>query len=227
MLSAGNERILIIAPHADDEVLGCGGLIEKACRYQNKVKVVVGAVGDTFFWHTQQPVAADIRKQELSQAMHYLGCDDYEVLYDDKESWMDTIPQRELITEIDHLLIGFQPTMVFIPYPSFHQDHQALFNACMAGLRPKPSSNIKLIAMFEYPFIIWQFPKITNVGELYLDISDTIDRKVEAFCKHQSQIRSDQSLLSPQVVKEWARFRGLEFGVPFAEKYHVLRAALL
>src|SRR5690606_30149847 len=122
MLESGKERIIIVAPHADDEALGCGGVIEKACRMKNQVKVVLGAIGDTFFWHANGTIASSTRKQEFINAIHYLGCEDYEILYEDKESWLDTVAQRELVTKLDTIIHDYQPTMAFIPYPSFHQD---------------------------------------------------------------------------------------------------------
>lgn len=227
MFESGQEKVLIYAPHADDEVLGCGGLIEKACRLNNQVKVVLAAVGNLKFHHAEQIITADTRKKELAAALQELGCFDFEVMYDDKESFLDTVPQNELVTQIDRMLSGFCPTMVLIPYPSFHQDHQALFKACMAGLRPSPHRKIKLIAMYEYPFIVWQYPRIHDTGELYLDISDTVDKKVAAFQKHDSQLREEASLISPHNVKRWAEMRGMEIGVRYAEKYHLMRASIL
>jgi LmbE family N-acetylglucosaminyl deacetylase len=223
----GNERVLIIAPHADDEVLGCGGLIEKACRHNNSIRVILGAVGDTHFWHANKKITASTRLQEFKDAINHLGCNDFIVLYKDKEALLDTVPKQELVTKIDNQIKNFEPTMVFIPYPSFHQDHQILFEACMAGLRPKPNKNYKLIAMFEYPYIVWQYPKITEAGELYLDISQTIDKKIEALQKHKSQLREDEDLISHKNVKRWAELRGLECGVPYAEKYYILRSTIM
>ncbi len=227
MLELGKERILIIAPHADDEVLGCGGLIEKACKYGNLVKVVIGAVGIINFRHNGQNIASTTRIEELKEALHHLGCSDFEVLYNDKESLLDTVPQKEIITKIDKIINDVRPTMVFIPYPSYHQDHRSLFHACMAALRPHPNNKFKLIAMFEYPLIVWQYPKIGDLGELYLDISETIDKKVEALKKHKSQLREENQLISPKSTKEWARKRGLEIGVSYAEKYYILQAKLV
>ncbi|MFD2612374.1 PIG-L deacetylase family protein [Paenibacillus gansuensis] len=227
MLESGNERILIFVPHADDEVLGCGGLIEKACRHGNEVKVVLASVGNAFFWHREQPLSPQARKQEFMEALHYLGCQNMEIMFDDKENVLDTVPRKELITKIDTCLDQFKPTMVFIPYPSYHQDHQALFEACMAGLRPVPDRRYNLIAMYEYPLIVWQYPKLNDVGELYLDISDTIDKKVEALRKHQSQLREARHLISPESVMQWAAKRGMESGMAYAEKYHLLKAMLL
>ncbi|MGG1573349.1 PIG-L deacetylase family protein [Fictibacillus sp. NRS-1165] len=226
MLNSGKERILIIAPHSDDEVLGCGGLIERACRFGNQVKVVIAALGETTFIHSGMKVTADIRKKELSHALSFLGCGDYEVMFEDKEGFLDTVPQKQLVSIIDNILASFRPSMVFIPYPSFHQDHKALFHACMASLRPQPRHNYKLIAMYEYPLIVWQYPRMENAGELFLDLGEKIDMKVEAMKMHVSQIRDTEHLISPESIKKWAAKRGMENGCQYAEKYYILRALL-
>lgn len=227
VLEHGNERILIIAPHADDEVLGCGGLIEKARKHGNEVKVIIGSVGDVPFRHNDNGIVeASTRKRELKDALAHLGCQDFEILFENKESAMDTIPRNQIVSQLDLALDTFLPTMALIPYPSYHQDHQVLFQASMASLRPDQKRKPKLIAMYEYPLIVWQYPKLNDVGELYLDISSSIDLKIEAFCKHTSQIRSGNHPLSPEKIKKWAETRGMEIGVRYAEKYHLLRAML-
>lgn len=226
MITSGMERILIIAPHADDEVLGCGGLIEKASRFNNQVKVVVMATGDINHVHSKTVVTKDVRKQELQDAMNYLGCTDIEILYENKDSLLDTIPKAEMISKLDKILKDFAPTIVFIPLPSYHQDHVITYDVCFAALRPKPNQFIKLIAMYEYPLISWQYQKFWNTGELYLDISDNIQMKIASFLLHKSQVRPSNHLISPESVKRWAQSRGGEIGVAFAEKYYILRAHL-
>ncbi|MGM8213369.1 PIG-L deacetylase family protein [Virgibacillus sp. W0430] len=225
MLSVGKERILIIAPHADDEVLGCGGLIEKACRLKNKVKVVVVTVGDIQHKHQKNIITGEVRKKELAEAMHYLGCDDFEIIYDDKDSLLDAVPKKELVGQFDKIIDQFNPTMVFIPLPSYHQDHEAVNKACISSLRPNKDKKIKLIALYEYPLIDWQLFKFWHIGGLYLDISDTVHKKVEALKKHQSQIRPSGHLISPESVLKWAEHRGMEAGYTYAEKYYIIRLA--
>ena len=227
MITSGAERILIIAPHADDEVLGCGGLIEKACSYNNQVKVIVLAVGDIIHPHNDQLVTATTRIRELQEALAFLGCNNFEVLYNDKDSLLDTIPKNEIITKLDEIINSFHPTMVFIPLPSYHQDHTVLFETCFAALRPKPHQFIKLIAMYEYPLISWQYQKFWNTGELYLDLSQSIEKKIDAFLKHTSQQRPPNHLISPEGVRKWAEMRGNEIGIPYAEKYYILRLKML
>ena len=227
MITSGIERILIIAPHADDEVLGCGGLIEKACRYNNQVKVVVMSVGDIKHPHNIDVVTGETRKKELKDAMDYLGCRDFEVMYDNKDSLFDTIPKVEIISKLDRIIGNYLPTMVFIPLPSYHQDHVVLFDACFAALRPKPNQLLKIIAMYEYPLISWQYQKFWNTGEMYLDITNTIQKKIEAFRMHKSQLRPQGHIISPESVEKWAEMRGLEVGLKYAEKYYILRSHIL
>ncbi|MGM7700935.1 PIG-L deacetylase family protein [Pseudalkalibacillus sp. Hm43] len=228
MLELGKERILIIAPHADDEVLGCGGLIEKARKHGNEVKVLIGSVGDILFRHNEHGIVdAATRRKELNNALTHLDCKDFEILFEHKESAMDTIPKNQIVSKLDRIMDTFSPTMVFIPYPSYHQDHQVLFQASIASLRPDSRRKLKIIAMYEYPLIVWQYPKIHDVGELYLDITGAIEKKIEAFCKHTSQIRTGEHPLAPEKIKKWAETRGMEIGVPYAEKYHLLRAMLI
>ena len=223
MLDIENERILIIAPHADDEILGCGGLIERACRKNIELKVIIAAVGNMKHPHNDAIITRDVRKKEVQEALNYLGCSQFEVMFDDKDSELDTIPKKELVGKLDQILTDFSPTMVFIPLPSYHQDHQVLFDVCISALRPNPSKQYKLIAMYEYPLIVWQHRSFWNIGEAFLDISDTIDKKIAAFEKHKSQLRSASHLISPQTVKKWAEMRGLEVGYKYAEKYYILK----
>lgn len=226
MLESGNKKILIIVPHSDDEVLGCGGFIEKAIRYGNSVKVIVGAIGDTFHVHQKKIITSEVRKEELKNGLAVLGCTDFEILYNGMDSLMDTVPQLEMVSLLDDIFARINPTIVLIPYPSFHQDHKAWFEACMASLRPTEKKKQQMVAMYEYPNIIWQYPKLTDVGELYVDITDSIDLKIEALMKHESQIRNEGHPISPENVRQWAKGRGFEAGVQYAEKMHLLRLTI-
>lgn len=226
MIKSGNNKILIIAPHADDECLGCGGLMKKAIDYGNEVKVVIGATGDTFFYHANKIVTAKEREHELVEALKVFGVNEYEILYTDKEGVLDTVPMKDIVTKLDSIISDYQPNMVFIPYPSFHNDHKIMFEASFASLRPSPATkSVKFVATFEYPFVSWNYEKIEG-GSMYLDISDCIDLKISALKKHRSQIREGRHMISPETVKLWAEKRGLECSRDYAEMYRVIRYVL-
>ena len=222
MLEKGNQRVLVIAPHSDDESIGCGGMIARARYYGNEVKVVIATVGDTEFYHLNRVVTATERVVEAKNALKKLAVDDLEVLYMDKEASLNTVATKERVSKLDSIISSFAPTMVFIPYPSFHQDHKVLFEASFAALRPSPSCKIPFVAMYEYPFVVWNYEQL-NGGKMYFDITQFIEVKIESLLEHKSQIRTGQHMISPETVKSWAAYRGLEASVSYAELYHVLR----
>lgn len=224
MLSDVFERVLVISPHADDEVLGCGGMIKKVINQGGEVHVVVVCVGDIDFYHLGRVVTKEERKVELQRALDYLGVTEHYTLFDDYESLMDTMPIRNVISAFDSLIAKIKPTTVLLPYPSFHQDHKIVFNAGFAALRPSPRQkrHVRLIAGYEYPFVTW-FNETLQSGSLYMDITQEIDDKIEALKCHKSQIREGRHLISPETVQSWAEKRGLEAGCPYSEMFYVLR----
>lgn len=218
------KRVLVISPHADDEIIGCGGLMKKVIRHGGEVHVAVVTVGDIEFYHLGRVVTKEERKMELKRALDYLGVTSHYTLFDDYESLMDTMPIRNVIAAFDKLISSLRPSAVLLPYPSFHQDHKIVFNAGFAALRPSPSHSryLRLVAGYEYPFVTWT-NEYLNSGSLYIDITEELDDKIEALKCHKSQIREGRHLISPETVRLWAEKRGLEASIHYAEMFYVLR----
>lgn len=109
---------LIVAPHADDEVLGCGGLLAK---YPEQCKVAVMA----------QP--SKVRQAEHVASKAVLG---YEWT-----SWFRLpdggLQERMLpmVSQLDQLIRAYQPDEMYLPYPDLHQDHIATYEAGMRAAR--------------------------------------------------------------------------------------------
>ena len=223
LLNGVLENVLVFAPHSDDDILGCGGLIRKVVKSGGKVHVVLATVGDVRFYHSNKVIKAETRIKEFETALDYLGVNSTEIMYTDHEQVLDTVPMVDLVTKMDKIIHDVKPSAVLIPYPSFHQDHKAVYNACFAALRPtNDTGHIKMVAMYEYPFIVWDTIPIEG-GRLHIDITDEIDDKVHAMSLHKSQVRPEKHLISLETIKVWAQRRGLEVGVPYAEAYKVLR----
>lgn len=224
LLNGVFDRVLVISPHANDEVIGCGGLMKKVINYGGEVHVAVVAVGDIEFYHLGRVVTKEERKLELQRALGYLGVTSHTTLFDDYESLLDTMPMRNIITVFDRLINRLRPTAVLLPYPSFHQDHKVVFHAGFAALRPSPSHNkyLRLVAGYEYPFVTWS-SEFLNSGSLYINITEELDDKIEAFKCHKSQVREGRHLISPETIRLWAEKRGLEASIQYSEMFYVLR----
>ena len=151
-----NERLLVIAPHADDEVLGCGGLITKVKEDGGKVYVLIFNVG-SIEKHDNKKFT-ELRKKETFDAMKFLGVDRYETVFDSPEDnrYLDAKPLHTLISKIETdtkvSLTKIKPTIVAIPtIKSHHQDHLHVHKACIAALRPLSSPIADIVLSYEAP----------------------------------------------------------------------------
>ena len=155
MNNFSNETLLVIAPHSDDEVLGCGGLISKIKNAGGKVYVLIFNLG---FDKNDTVESQEKRKNEVKAAMSILNVDDYHLVHDrpDNNRDLDTKPLHSLIEVIEstsHIsLEKIAPTMVAIPTIfSHHQDHVHVHHACIAALRPISTPVANIVLSYEAP----------------------------------------------------------------------------
>ncbi len=214
-----SKRILVIAPHADDEVLGCGGYLLHCSNQGAAIRIVVGTIGGT---DIRQDYS--IRKSEFDSVCTSLNANGF-VLFDHKDAIMDTIPSFEITSRIDKIVDSFRPNEVFINYRSLHQDHIKLYDCALASCRLREGYAPNLIALYEYPFATTQVGPIGG-GFMYHDISDCIEDKISLFEKYSSQVRKSPSPLNKDGIMALARIRGVECGVDYAEKFYVQKITI-
>lgn len=208
------KKILVIAPHADDEVLGCGGYLLHQKQQGAEIGIVIGTIGGS---DKRQDYVT--RFNEFNAVCEKLDAS-HEILFIDKDALLDTIGAFAITTKIDEAIDAFRPDEVFINYRSLHQDHIKLHECALASCRLREGYAPKLIALYEYPFTTSQVGPIGG-GFMYHDISDCIDEKVALFELYASQIRQSPSPLNKDGVVALARIRGMECGVEYAEKFYI------
>ncbi|MBN1422066.1 MAG: PIG-L family deacetylase [Planctomycetes bacterium] len=225
------QRVLVIAPHADDEVIGAGGLMARVKAAGGEVFVQVLSVGDLHHYDGGgEPISAGVRARELDAAMKQLGVDDYEILLEDSEVHLrlDRIPRRDLVNlferegrlAIDHI----RPTAIVLPAPSFNQDHEAVYKAGLTACRPhletlKPFQRIVLIA--DSPQLAWGTGALRP--NFYVDITGFLEAKLDAFRCHASQQRPSPHQGAVDSLRLLAETRGREISVAAAEAFECLR----
>lgn len=223
-------RLLVISPHPDDEVLGCGGLIGKCYKESAKIMIVYICVG-----HSRQLVTkstnADTRLKEIEEVRQNTK-GKIKILYTGEEfTRLDMVPQKDLIEKIEDIIQEFKPTIVTVPSSSsYNQDHRATFDACITALRPTPRDiryfTPTVLEYFE-PYL-WM-AREAKVPNAFLDLSEKIhkktllDFKLELYKCHKTQVRKDPFPRSVENLIHIAHVCGKEIGVSIAEAYHVLR----
>jgi LmbE family N-acetylglucosaminyl deacetylase len=230
-----NKRILVVAPHPDDEVIGCGGTIIKAVKQGAEVHIMVVSVGDLVRVGDGGDMrTASERVLELERVRKYLGAAGAEVLMTDEERHMrlDAIPRRDLVALIERdcktSVRNLKPDIVFVPAPSYNQDHEAVFRACITACRPHDPKALPVasVLLYEYPPNSWCLPQERFLPSLYVDVTDHLDRKIEAYKLYESQARAGLHQNSPDNVRDLALLRGKEIGVVAAEAFQTMRFLL-
>ena len=229
-------KILVVAPHADDDAIGCGGLILKAAQQGAEVYILVISVGDLKrVGDGERTVAAVERVAEVEAARSFFGAKDAEVLMTDEQSHMrlDAIPRRDLTGFIESRarlsIQNVRPDLVLLPAPSYNQDHEAVCKAGITACRPHDPSALAVppaVWLYEYPPNSWCLPGDRFVPNVYVDIEGHLDGKIASYALYKSQSRGGLHQNSPDNIRTLAFLRGKEVGVQVAEAYHALRILL-
>lgn len=222
-------RTLIITPHFDDETIGCGGLISKLAKdgYSDVRIVVVATNNDTYNYNVDRIVSNDERKSESLIALRELGIsmpeDSLVQLSGFEDGRLDQVDKKKLITSLDREIRDYQPTAVLFPYSSHHQDHQAVYQASVAALRPTVDTNfIQLKAMYEYPYVNSWSSNLDLNSKLYVPLdADDIECKRKALSSYKSQlVRDPRDILDVSSILTLAKVRGTEIGHEWAEAFY-------
>lgn len=218
-----NDKLLVFAPHPDDEILGCGGLMSKIKSFCGKVYVSLFTYGD--YGKIQH-----VRKNEFENVMNFMNVDSFECMFSDKYHLrLDQVPIYDLIQKIESSIRRIKPTICAIPFPSFNQDHRQVYEACIAALRPPAypeHDNYFHVIIYEYPQISWTPESQGFTPNLYFNIDFEIDKKIEAFNFYRSQQKSGNYAISKDGILSLAEFRGKEVSMRCAEAYMIKRGII-
>ena len=198
-------NILAIGAHPDDIEIGCAGTVmkfkEKDCRFYQMV-LTCGLGGD-----------ANVRRQEQERAAEVTRTDD--LFWGGFKDTMLGVNIRRLIDSIENVMKRTEPTFIFVNYPKdTHQDHRYLAEATISAAR-----NARNILFYEVPTSIDFNPNV------FVDISQFMERKLEALIAHASQIDKTniEGLSILEIAKSAAFFRGVQGRTKYAEGFSSLR----
>lgn len=215
-------KIFILAPHPDDEVLGCGGTIARYAQAGAGVHLVIATKTYTPEWSESY---IKNRKKEIEQAAGILGIK-HCYFCDWPSVKLDTIPQKELNDKLASLIGQIKPDIVFLPHAGdLNSDHRLLFQAALIALRPPVET--KLIACYEVlSETQWGQPIKPFLPNFYCDISSTLNKKLQAMSAYSSELRNFPHPRSLKAIEALAVSRGSEIGFKAAEAFMIIRGVL-
>jgi LmbE family N-acetylglucosaminyl deacetylase len=218
-----NNRVLIIAPHPDDEILGAGGTIARFAEGGAQVTVLTVAA------HMPPLYDESVHRQTLDEARKahaIVGVKD-SIFLDIPAVFVRDQPTHELNQKISDVVQQTRPAIVLMPFPDRHIDHRVIFDAAMVVTRPVGAgAEIGLVAAYEtLSETHWNAPHIEPnfTPNWVVDITGTLERKLEALACYQSQIMAFPGPRSVEAVRALAVFRGTQAGFAHGEGLQIIR----
>ena len=216
-------NVLVIAPHPDDEVLGVGGTIAKRATDGDNVYVcVVTKAGEPLF----RTELVEQARKECREADKFLGVKETFFL-DFPAVRLEEVPRYKLNDGLMQAVQKVKPDEVYIPHRGDMQlDHKMIVDAVMVALRPKYAHVVKRIYAYEtLSETGWDIPNTVNefIPTVYEDISDTLDKKLEAINIFQSQLADFPATRSLGAIEALAKYRGATVNVLAAEAFSLIR----
>lgn len=215
-------KILIIAAHPDDEVLGCGGIIRKYSKNGVKVYTLILTTGLSIRY--KDGVKTDIRKAVLNCA-DILGVTKTFI----KELpvlGLDKIPLQKIVKEIEEVLNEIKPDIVFTHNKGdINQDHKIVTEATLIALRPK-TKFVKAIYSYEIPSSTDWITDRENIfiPNKFIDIGKELKDKIKAFKCYKSEIEKWPHSRSEEGLKALAEYRGMQSFQKSAEAFCLIRS---
>ena len=218
------KTVAVVAAHADDEALGCGGTIARHVAQGDTVHLVLIADGVT----SRLPVDdgdADRRMAALKAAQHVLGIESVTPLCL-PDNQMDSLPLLEIVQRLTPVLARLRPHVVYTHHHGdLNVDHRLTHEAVMTACRPVPGASVTEIYGFEVlSSTEWATPHKTQfVPTMFVDVSDQVATKMQALEAYFEEMRPEPHSRSMHHVKVLAQHRGCSVGVDAAEAFEVYR----
>lgn len=216
-------KTLIIAPHPDDEVLGCGGTLLRRKREGGSVSwLIMTSMREEEGWKAE---TIRRREEEIRLVADSLQFDETHEL-DYPTAKLDLVPRSELVERLSSVILAFAPDEVLMPHAGdVHSDHRIAFEAAVACVKWYRCESVRWVMAYETPsetdFCLNR--DHTFRPNYFVDISDHLPEKIEIMKIYRSEFGESPFPRSPSVIRGLAAFRGAASGFEFAESFELLR----
>jgi LmbE family N-acetylglucosaminyl deacetylase len=223
-----NQRVLILAPHADDETIGCGGVIQKYIKNNSLVRILIASfvLGEYKKYKTEDEeyklYSGRDRLKEVQEALSILGVNDFHFLFvDDSQSvkyhsQLDVLPKVQIVSKIEEHIHEFKPTKMYIPSVTKHQDHVVLHDVGLTTARPYFWNG----SVFVYE----TDGEIAFQPNLFVPLTkEEVEIKMKALNAYKTQLGQERHPVHPNVQTTKAQFRGQNIYQYYAEAFQVIR----
>ncbi len=219
-------RVLVVAAHPDDEVLGCGGTIAKHVENGDEVRIALMSMGVTSRFHPGRDptgMSFTMMQEVIDRAGDKLGTGGGAYQANLPDQRFDSKDRLEVVRRLESVTREVSPEIVYTHHMGdLNLDHRITCEAVLTACRPLPGSPVKAIYGFEVVSSTeWGVEPF--VPNRFVDISKTLRKKFRALRAYRDEMRKFPHARSYANVGALARHRGASVGVKAAEAFTVLR----
>ena len=211
------KKVLIVAAHPDDELLGVGGTAAKHALNGDEVRAVVMCEGESLRYHENVG-----QQTAMKKAAEVLGVVQIENLKFPAQR-LDTYTLTELITPLEKLSRDYKPNLIYCQFGGdANRDHKILFEAANIAFRPLDSWIEEFYVFYTVSSTEWAYPK-TFLPDTWVDITSVLERKIEAFLQYESEVREYPHPRSAKALEYSSHFWGNQCCIDAAEAFMTVR----
>lgn len=218
-------RVLCVAAHPDDEVIGVGGTLARHAAAGDDVDVLLLGDGEMARHENETPTARERkeeRREEAREASAVLGVESVRIL-DYRGNQLDDYPLIDIVRDVESMIDEKEPTVVYTHhYGDLNVDHQLIARAVRTAARPEARSPVDRILAFEtLSATEWAMPTADTAFQptVFVDIEEQLERKMDAIEVYGSEMRERPHSRSLDAIRNnsllWGEKSGLFAAEPF------------
>jgi len=220
------KNIIVIAPHADDEIIGCGGTIAKHIYNKDIVTIIIctnANIGAPEIF--SKKYIQNVRKEALLS--HKVLGKLNTIFLDFPAPILDIFPKYLISNKISEIFKKIKPEIVYIPFPGdLHHDHKSIYYASLVSCRTTHSSYINQVLSYEVLSETECSSNLDNINfkpNLFIDVNKFMNKKINAMKKYKSQLKKYPNSRSIEAIQSLAISRGTSVNLKKAEAFCVER----
>lgn len=217
------KRTLVIAPHPDDEMLGCGGtLLRRKAEGEILGWLIVTGMSEKFGWPAERIAQRD---EEIKNVAAQVGFDEVFNLRL-PPARLDEIPMGDVVSAFSAVFSSFLPEEVLMPHRGdVHSDHRVTFDAVCACTKWFRYPSVRRVLAYETvsETEFGLFREMAFNPNVFVDISDYLERKLQIMELYQSELGEFPFPRSIPTLRALAEWRGAHAGCVAAEAFELLR----
>lgn len=217
------KKILILSPHADDEVLGCGGIISKYSKEGHEINVLILTNANKGAPEIYSEKEINQIRKEAKLANDLIGTK--RLLFENLPALsLNQYPLYKISNVINKYISKIQPEVIFIPSGNdIHEDHKIIFRAAKVSMRINKKSNLKKILSYEVlSETEWNEDEKSFSPNYFVKLNKSdIKNKIQAFLKYKSQVKKFPHPRSKEGIINLSKVRGSQVFMKYAEAFKV------